>query len=526
MKKRTLSLALVFAMMLTLLPGIMVHAETLPPYSEITVEVFDRGNVGGTNPTDNYYTNWIKAKVLEELNIGVTFVAVPRSEETTQLNNLMAAGTAPDISFTYSYDLITNYGEQGGIVDLTPYIDDGLLADLQAFLGPDLAQPGKDMIYRNQNKETGITWSIPARRMNVAQNNTFIRKDWLDKLGLEVPKTTEEFVDALRAFKAMDPAEVGVASIIPFTATDDIRWRANTLIESFIDPTLSNRDRWVNSAADRNFLLPGYKEGVRLLNQMYNEGLLDPEFSLYKDDTPTDNLIKSGAVGAFIHNWDQAYRDTPGLLKDLLVNVPDAEIITIDPFVNEAGQTTKTLYDAAGLNFFIPTFSKNPEGAVRYANWMAKFENRYYLQIGDEGVTHEMIDGVPKLMTAEGEKIMNSAQNIDYTFVINGLDTGDPDTYALALANSYTVDPQLIADAYANAMRDGRPSIVVPGVNILSAGPVNETLVDKGKTLMAQAITAAPEDFDKVWDDGVADWLASGAQDVINERAEKYYEPQ
>jgi putative aldouronate transport system substrate-binding protein len=381
------------------------------------------------------------------------------------------------------------------------------------------------MILRNQNKETGITWSIPARRMNVAQNNTFIRKDWLDKLGLDIPATTEEYVDALRAFKAMDPAEVGVASIIPFTATDDIRWRASNLLESFVDPDLTDRDRWVNTVVERNFLLPGYKEGVRLLNQMYNEGLIDPEFPLYTDDTPGDNLIKSGAVGSFIHNWDQPYRDTPGLLRDLLENVPDAEIIAIDPFVNAAGRTQKSLYDAAGLNFFIPVFSKNPEGAVRYANWMAKFENRFYLQTGDEGVTHELIDGVPKLMTAEGEKIMNSAQNIDYTFVINGLDVNNPEIYATALANSYTVDPSLIENAYARATKDGRPAIVVPGVNIISAGPVNATLVDKGKTLMAQSITAKPEDFDKVWDEAIADWLASGAQEVLEENAEKYYAP-
>lgn len=523
--RKGLTLCLILAMVLSMFSGVVAHAEELPPYSEITVEVFDRGNVGGTDPTNNYYTDWIKQKVLEELNIGVTFVAVSRWEETEKLNNLMAAGTAPDISFTYSYDLITNYGEQGGIVDLTPYIDEGLLKDLQEFLGPDLAQPGKDMIYRNQNKETNITWSIPARRMNVAQNNTFIRKDWLDKLGLDIPTTTEEYVDALRAFKTLDPAEVGATSIVPFSSTDDIRWRASNLLESFIDPDLSNRDRWVNTAADRNFLLPGYKEGVRLLNTMYNEGLIDPEFPLYQDDTPCDNLIKSGSVGSFIHNWDQPYRDTPGLLRDLKENVPDAEIIAIDPFVNAAGKTQKTLYDAAGLNFFIPVFSKNPEGAVRYANWLAKFENRYYLQIGDEGVTHEMVGGIPKVIPAEGEKIMNSAQNIDYTFVINGLDINNPDRYAEALANSYTVDSALIETAYENAMKDGRPAIVVPGVNILAAGPVNETLVDKGKTLMSQSITAKPEDFDKVWEEGIADWLASGAQDVINERAEKYYEP-
>lgn len=524
MERRLLSLVLVVAMMLMLLPAAVASGEAakLPEYSEITVEVFDRGNVGGTDPTNNYYTNWIKEKVLKELNIGVTFVAVSRTEETTQLNNLMAAQSAPDICFTYSQDLITNYHTQGGIVNLTPYIEE-FLPDLKAFLGADQALPGRDFIYRDQIQATGETFSIPARRMNVAQCGTFIRKDWLDKLGLPLPTTTEEFVEALRQFKEKDPGNVGKDKVIPFTMSDDVRWRASTLLDSFIDPNLTDKDRWINTVADRNFLQPGYKEGVRQLNKMYNEGLIDPEFALYADDTGCDNLIKSGVVGAFIHNWDQAFRDTPGLLKDLKVNVPDAEIVACDPFVNAAGKTYKGKYDAVGLRFFIPAFSKNPEGALRYANWLAKFENRYYLQIGDEGVTHEIVNGVPKMKKVEGEKIMNSSQNIDYTFIMNGLDVGDPDKYAQALANSYNVDPQLVMDAYNYSMKDARALIVVP-VPILSAGPVNETLVTKGKTLMAQAVTAKAEEFDAVWDAGVADWLASGAQDVVNERTEKYFE--
>ena len=120
--------------------------EEKPEYSEITVEIFDRGTDGGkTDPTNNYYTDWIKTKCLEELNLGVTFVAVSRWEETEQLNNLMAAGTAPDVCLTYSGDLITNYRDLGGLTDLAPYVDT-LLTDLKEFLGPDLAIDGKDFI--------------------------------------------------------------------------------------------------------------------------------------------------------------------------------------------------------------------------------------------------------------------------------------------------------------------------------------------------------------------------------------------
>lgn len=493
-----------------------------PEYSEITVEIFDRGTDGGkTDPTDNYYTDWIKERCLEELNLGVTFVAVSRWEETDQLNNLMAAGTAPDVCLTYSGDLIANYRDLGGLTDLAPYIDT-LLPDLKEFLGPDLALPGRDMIYRNMNTETGEVFSIPARRMNVAQVNTFIRKDWLDKLGLPLPTTTQEYYDALVAFKEQDPGGVGANKVVPFTMTSDVRWRASTILESFVEP-ISDKERWINTVIDRQYLLPGYKEGVRFLNKMYNEGLIDNQFALYKDDTESDNLIKMGAVGSFIHNWDQPYRDTPGLLRDLRENIPDAEIVSIDPFQNSEGKTVKGLYDSAGVNFFVPASSNNVEGALRYINWLSKFENRYYLQIGDEGVTHEIVDGVPKLIAAENEKIMNSPQNIDYTIMINGLDVGDESKNAQALAQSYTVESDLIVKAYEDAMRNGRPAIIVP-VTLSAAGPYTQVLTDKGNELMSKAVTAAPEDFDAVWDAGIEDWLNSGAREVIEERRAKYEE--
>lgn len=495
----------------------------LPEYSEITVEVFDRGTDGGkTDPTNNYYTDWIKAKVLEELNIGVTFVAVSRWEETDQLNNLMAAGTAPDICMTYSGDLANNYRDLGGLVELSQYIESHL-PNLKEFLGPDLALPGRDMIYRNMDTTTGEVYSIPARRMQVAQVSTFIRKDWLDKLGLGLPTTTQEFYDALVAFKEQDPGGVGANNVVPFTMTSDVRWRASTILESFVDPDLSTEERWVNTVIDRQYLLPGYKEGVRFLNKMYNDGLIDNQFALYKDDTDSDNLIKSGVAGSFIHNWDQPYRDTPGLLHDLQENIPGAEIVSIDPFVNSAGQTAKGLYDSAGLNFFIPATSQNVDGALRYLDWLSKFENRYYLQVGDEGVTHDIIDGIPHLKPAENEKIQNSPQNIDYTIMINGLDLGDVTKNAKALAASYSVPAEYVVKAYEDAMRDGRPAIIVP-VTLSAAGPYTQTLTDKGNELMSTAVTAAPEDFDRVWDEGIAEWRASGADEIIAERAAKYAE--
>jgi putative aldouronate transport system substrate-binding protein len=492
-----------------------------PELSDIAVEIFDRGTDGGrTDPVNNYYTNWVKEKLLKDENINITFKAVSRWEEEPQLNNLMAANNAPDVCLTYSAGLVNNYRDLGGLTDMAPYVDT-LLIDLKKFLGPDPSLPGRDLINRNLVSETGKLFSIQARRVNLARCSTFIRKDWLDKLNLKLPTTAQEFHDALKAFKEQDPGGVGKDKVVAFTMSNDVRWMAGNLIESFIDPNLGDRERWINLVDERNYLQPGYKEGVRLMNQMYNEGLIDRDFPTYKDDVTSGNLVKSGVAGAFSHNWDQPYRDSPGILKDLLVNVPTAQIVSIDPFKNSAGVTAKLSYDAAGVHFFVPLTCKVPESALRYINWLSKIENYGYLQIGDAGVTHELVNGVPKIISAANEKIMNSPQNIDYTIMVNGLELGDAEKNIKAIANGYAVDPTLIMTAYEHAMNNAKPNLVVP-VTLTKLGPVQQTLVTKSNELLAKTICCKPEEFDALWESLIKDILASGAQDVIDERAAQY----
>src|SRR5512137_3144056 len=80
----------------------------------ITVEVYDRSNDGGSKPEDNFYTNFIKEGMLRDHNVAVTFRRVPRWTEVEQINNLLAAGDAPDVCVTYSYPTILTYATMGG----------------------------------------------------------------------------------------------------------------------------------------------------------------------------------------------------------------------------------------------------------------------------------------------------------------------------------------------------------------------------------------------------------------------------
>jgi putative aldouronate transport system substrate-binding protein len=87
-------------------------------------------------------------------------------------------------------------------------------------------------------------------------------------------------------------------------------------------------------------------------------------------------------------------------------------------------------------------------------------------------------------------------------------------------------DPTIYIDAYRIAMNNARPEpIIQPSSPLTALGPVSQTLTDKSNVFLTELITAPPAQFDRTWETGLADWLSSGAQAVIDERRAKYVAP-
>lgn len=490
----------------------------------ITVEVYDRSNPGGSPPEDNFYTDFIKEGMLRDHNVVVEFVPVPRWTEVEVLNNLLAAGDAPDICVTYDYPTIQTYANMGGVLDMAPYLEKykDLIPDLWDWLG-------EQNLYWNQDPITGTVWAIEARLAHNTRINTFVREDWLNKLGIPEPTTLEEFEQMLYAFR--DNAELLLGKdadkMIPYSTSFDVGWRNNYLLTSFVPNDITDKDIYVYGFDDRHLLLPGYKEGVRKLNEWYNAGLIWKDFPLYgAGDRTEDNLIKAGYVGAFQHNWDYPYRDGEEGIHNTLRRMvgEDAVFIAVDPFQNDAGLYRKYLPAPIDRKVFFPSTNDEPLASLLYLNWITKFENRRFLQIGQEGVTHEVLeDGTIKTIAATGDKIMNSPNNIDYTITINGLELGDPELTSRSLALGYAgVDKRFIEKAYMLTNRDARYEKNVQVGDIVAEQGMGPALKEKRDTLLAQAVVAKPEDFDAVWDRGFQDYLNSGGQAIINERRAKY----
>jgi len=476
----------------------------------LTVEVFDRAAPGYV-ASDNWQTHWIQQQVKRELGIDVQFVTVPRAQEVDKLNLLMAAGQAPDLSFTYNESLVANYVKAGGLTDLTKILP-VYGKDLVKYLGPDLLAFGD---------WGGKQWAVPAKRVFTGAFSGFIRKDWLDKLKLKVPTTVDELYVALKAFKEKDPGNVGKDKVIPFAITVDnanIHWTSDLIWEAFRKKTpeevVASAERWTT---------PGYKDAVQYLNKLYNEGLLSPNFVLDKDGQQYIKDIVQGNVGAAIHNWDNVYRPNPGMATELAKNVPGATFVPFDLQNRETKLFSKWRYNPNGLFLFVPKFSKNAEAAVKYLNWMSRPEVLLYLQNGKEGVQYKSVkngipvDFIPQDKLPDADK-WNAT---DIAILANGKEFGTQDKNLEALSLGYTGFEPLAKQAAAISLRDGYASFRFDQILSLET-KYRQTLNTKGGEIFVLSITAKPSDFNKVYDSLVKEYMASGGKAIEEEKVAAY----
>lgn len=494
---------------------------------QIVVEIYDRGNDGGSDPENNMYTEYIKKGMLEEHNVEVTFKKVPRWTEVEELNNLLAAGTAPDICVTYSYPTVLTYAKMGGVIDLKNYVEDYReeVPNLWNWLG-------EDNIYWDKNPKDGTLWAIEGRRAEQQRIVTFVRKDWLEKLNRKEPTTRQEFEDMLVAFQENAELLLGkdADKMIPFSVSYDIGWRASNLITSFMDPEITDKEFYVNGFDDRMVTQNGTKEAVRLLNKWYNQGLLWKDFALYgSGDTTEDDKIKAGYVGAFMQSWDQPFRNGDDSYNaNLLRNVgEDARYVAVDCFENSEGKYAKWLYSSAGdRKIFFPVTNDEPLASLLYLDFISKPETIKFLQAGEEGVTHNVLEsGAIEIIAATGDAIQNSGKNIDYTITCNGVNFGDEKLAALSLAYGYAgADPELVMAADKIARQDGLSPKNVNVGDIEAEAGVGDTLTAKRDQLFDQAVVAKEGDFDTVWDSLMSEYLSAGAQDIMAERQQKWEE--
>jgi putative aldouronate transport system substrate-binding protein len=532
----------------------------------IKVQIFDRTRDDGrTHPLESYWTKWLQHEVLRDLNINVEYLTSPRDSEKEDLANLLASGAAPDIIKTYEYPAIVTFAESmNGILDLDPYVT-GL-----AFLAPNLWELlGPELIYFNRNPRNGQIWAIEGIRHGQTRINTFVREDWLRQLGIPEPTTLAEFESMLFEFQTNAVALLGADAdkIIPFTmGGSNVAWRSDHLLASFIPESITDKELYTRGFDDFMFTYTGIKEGVRKLNEWYLAGLMWQDFHLHsgRGDSTEDNMMKAGYVGSMIHNWEWPYRGdangVQGMMRQSLNN-ESAGFIPVAPFQNDAGVYRKILPDNNDRKLCFPRTNQEPEASLLYLDYVSRLDVRSYLGSGEEGINFERVrneagevfavrtlDPTAELVrdniftSAPGiinqrtgnntwtyaELIMNSPQNIDYlmTFNTNNEIFFESDEISAASRGFGFPEatPEVIGRAALLTSLDGR---ILPNVQvetITAEEGMATALGEKRNTTLINSIRAGAGEFDRIFDSGMADYLASGGQAIINERTMRWEE--
>ena len=491
----------------------------------ISVELYDRNVDGGTEAGNNAWTQWIQKQMLDRYNVEVEFVTVSRWQEADDINNLLAAQTAPDICYTYNYGAIQAYAEMGGVIDLAPVLEENkdLVPSLFDWLGDEL-------VYQDLDPAEGTLWAIEGKRNETRRINTFIRQDWLDKLGLKTPTTKAELEQVLIAFRDNAETLLGAdaSKMVPFSTSYDIGWRAANIIESFMDPDITDKDYYVNGYDDRKFTEQGTKEAIRLLNKWYNDGLVWKDFAEHSgsDDTAEDDMIKAGFVGCFIHNYDYPFRGGKDSINATLAAQygAQAKFVAINCFEDKNGKYTKYSYSNSGdRKTFFPATNDEIIASLCYLEFMSQASTVEFLQIGEEGVIHT-VDAATGAMViqapddAHHEWYQNSGKNIDMTINCNGLRLATEELTNISLAYSYSdVDPADVKQAIEAAKLDAKVP-ATPSVGDIKAETEATDLAGKRDQTYDKAVVASVADFDKVWDDGMKEYLNAGGQAIMDER--------
>jgi len=232
----------------------------------------------------NLATNDFTQVVKEKFNITIkwqntTFDGGP-AKEKRQIS--LASGDYPDLyllipwvdQFTQA-DLL-RLSNQGVVVPLNQLIDQYAPTIKKALD----ASPGyKEMATAPDGKIYGMPQWVDCFHCSY-QDKLWMNSAWLKKLGLEQPKTTEDMRKVLEAFKTQDPNGNGKADEIPLSA--DVR---DVLIPYFMnafiyDPqgTSGNNNSTLvlnNGKVDIQANKDGWREGLKYLNSLYKEGLID-----------------------------------------------------------------------------------------------------------------------------------------------------------------------------------------------------------------------------------------------------------
>ncbi|WP_165452488.1 extracellular solute-binding protein [Paenibacillus thalictri] len=324
----------------------------------------------------------------KESGIKVKFLHPPAGSEKEQFNLMVSSNDLADIlAVPPSY---YNGGAQkmlsdGVIIRLNELIDKNA-PNFKKFID-EHPQFKKDMVL-----DDGTIYAFPTfkiEKINRFTDGFQIRKDWLDKYGLSVPTTMDEWYKILKTFKEKDPESV------PFSAAS-----SNPTWRDFMSAWAMKWDFYqVGGKVKFGQSQPEFKEYVTTMKKWYDEGLLDPEFAT-NDTKKLDNRITGGKAGS----WNAQLNGGMGRLLDLMKGDPNFKIVGAPNPQAKDGKTynlkSGTLSAPQSELAMVSGSSKKAAEVVKWMDVAYSEWGHNLLNFGIEGKSYNMVNGYPKLSDA------------------------------------------------------------------------------------------------------------------------------
>jgi putative aldouronate transport system substrate-binding protein len=276
-------------------PAAPAPAEAPAKAEPVDLEVWVSASVSEAGPPPDDWAVYQIAKDKLGINLKIVLLPPAQTDADAKINAAAAANDLPDLFQVNRepwYRLVQN-GLVSTVDDLLP-------------LMPDRTK----ILYSNDTSNKLVTldgkmYGLPQPGALPRTDALVIRKDWLDKLGLEMPKTLEDFMAVAKAFTENDPDGNGkkdTYGFCPYIESEGVGVLAG----------LGKRFEWVlgafgvngawNLTSTDNFQLnvrdPNFMKAMEYIKALNDAGVIDPDWPTLKKDEFRAAGSKANAVSS------------------------------------------------------------------------------------------------------------------------------------------------------------------------------------------------------------------------------------
>lgn len=336
---------------------------------------------------EDYETNAMTLWLEEQLGCNLDFVIQPSSDYKTKVNMALTVGAIEDLPDVILFSKqatdsdIWEWAQAETILPLNEYYAN---AELAEHINKAIERTGIN--YPQQiTSPDGNLYAIASYNQSYGNeygDKTWIYTPWLEKLGKEIPTTTDEWYEMLKAVKEGDPNGNGKADEIGMMGTtfdgaypDYYRWLMNAFVYTGDDHYRTVTDGVVGAA----YTTEEWRDGLRYMKKLFDEGLIIAE-SLTMATEQFKTLINSEDPSTF----SICYAAPDMINKDF---GRDVEFLCIAPLTGPKGVQYATYSPSVAWPSFVITANcEQPELAFKLGDLLSSEQIGISQRWGAEGV--------------------------------------------------------------------------------------------------------------------------------------------